>query len=417
MSMKQTLKEKAAELKKHHGEYVALYGQLEEKTKKNEAVTPEERSKLDNMEQAGTKMRAEVERLKNIIETDELLDGASGERQAKDSGRPARVQSKGTQFIESEQYKAAVAAKSETTEKVQVKELYGQTGAGTPVPVYSDRIQEIFTMPQQPTGIRDLINVSETSSNSIDYIKQSVRTNNAGIVPERNADNSNYGLKPESNLELTEESTAVKTIAHWVRASRTILQDAPRLRDMIDNELPYMGDVIEEQQIVRGSGAGTTNLLGIINSTGIQLRVHKVSGRDFSAQDKIADTIRKGLTDITLAFYKGAGVAIAVSPQTMERMELEKDGQGRYLNVFDPVRLQVWRRPVVESFALLNGEAIVGDFKRGATLWDRMESEIRVSENVNDDFIRNALRVLEERRLAFAVIYGDALEYITALNT
>jgi len=412
--MKELLKKKAAELAKHQGEYKAYYESLEAKRTANETVDATELGKLDTMEVAGKAMVAEVTRLKGIVETDELLDAAGDERQAKDGGRQTQRQSKGAQFVTSEQFTDAIKAGRETTDAVQVKELYGAVGANGGLLVRPQVVPGVAEMGRRALSIRDLVNRAETNSSAIQFIKQSVRTNGAAVVPERNSGGTNFELKPESNLAFSEEETTVKTIAHWIRASRTILQDAPRLRDTIDTELEYMGDIVEENQIVRGSGVGTTNFLGIINSTGIQLRTHKSSGRNFDADDKIADTLRKAVTDIHLAFY--VVDAIAISPQAAEGMELEKDNQGRYLNVFDPVRLTIWRRPVVESFALNAGEAIVGAFKLAATVWDRLQSEIRVSENVNDDFIRNALRILEERRLAFAVTRGDALEYVTGLD-
>jgi HK97 family phage major capsid protein len=415
MSMKQTLKEKAAELQKHQNEFKGLWEQLEGKRAKKETVTPEELAKLDNMEAAGKAMRTEVERIKGILETDELLDAASNERQAKDSGRPEQRQSKGAQFINSETFKEAVKSGAPTTvPSVEVKDMYSAGTAGGAL-IARDRQPEVITLQRQPVGgIRLLVNRQETNSNLVEFIKQSVRTNNAAPTADRNAGNTDMATKPQSDLQFTNETAPVRTIPHWMRAHRNLLMDAPRLRDTIDTELEFMGDVIEETQIVRGDGAGE-NLRGIINSTGIQLREHKVSGRAFSVNDKIGDTIRKAITDVQLAFFLD-NITVALSPQVAEALELEKDGQGRYLNVLDPVRLTVWRKPVVESFALTAEEAIVGNFLMAATLWDRMQSEIRVSENVGEDFIKNAIRILEERRLAFAVTRGNALEYINGLD-
>src|SRR5918912_177235 len=99
---RQALKAKASELKKAHEEYKALYTSLEEKRTKNETVDPTDITKLDNMKAAGEKLKGEVEELKYQVETDEHLNSAGSERQAKDSGRPSVVKSKGQQFIESE---------------------------------------------------------------------------------------------------------------------------------------------------------------------------------------------------------------------------------------------------------------------------------------------------------------------------
>jgi HK97 family phage major capsid protein len=359
-------------------------------------------------------MRAEVERIKTIVETDELLNEAGEERQAKDSGaRSEQRQSKGAQFVASETYKESIKGGQAPTSiaGVEVKELYSSSPAAGGVLIAPDRQPGIIEMQRQPLGgIRQLVGRQETTSNLVEFIKQSVRDLNAAGVQDRNAGNTDFKTKPQSNLEFTNGNAGVVTVAHWMRAHRNLLLDVPRLRDVIDSELEYGGDIEEEFQIVRGPG-GSESLLGIVNSSGIQLRTHKAVGRAFAADDNIADTLRKAITDIQLAFYL-EGITVALSPQVGESLELEKDGEGRYLNTFDPVRQQIWRNPVVISFALTEDESIVGNFRLGATLWDRMMSEIRVSENVGEDFIKNAIRILEERRLAFAVTRGDALEYI-----
>jgi HK97 family phage major capsid protein len=64
---------------------------------------------------------------------------------------------------------------------------------------------------------------------------------------------------------------------------------------------------------------------------------------------------------------------------------------------------RMWRLPVVETPAISEGYALVGSFGIGATLFDRMQGTIRVSEQHSDFFVRNAIAVLAEERLALAV--------------
>jgi hypothetical protein len=45
---------------------------------------------------------------------------------------------------------------------------------------------------------------------------------------------------------------------------------------------------------------------------------------------------------------------------------------------------------------------LVGDYQRGATLWDRERSSISVGF-INDQFIRNQRTILAEARAAFGV--------------
>jgi HK97 family phage major capsid protein len=92
-------------------------------------------------------------------------------------------------------------------------------------------------------------------------------------------------------------------------------------------------------------------------------------------------------------------------------MELAKDDQGQYL-VAVSVALggeqRIWRMPVIDTPAIAEGTALVGAFGTGAQLYDREQASIRISEQHADFFVRNAIVVLAEQRLALAVKRPEA---------
>jgi HK97 family phage major capsid protein len=55
----------------------------------------------------------------------------------------------------------------------------------------------------------------------------------------------------------------------------------------------------------------------------------------------------------------------------------------------------------------------VGAFRMAGTIYDRMQTEVLISSEDRDNFVKNMLTVRAEKRLAFAVkrpaalIYGD----------
>ena len=206
------------------------------------------------------------------------------------------------------------------------------------------------------------------------------------------------------------QSTPVKTIATWIAASRRILQDAPQLRGLVDGELTYMLRIDLEGQILNGDGTGN-NFTGILNASGIQTRTQAATGdRGGEASDTKADAIRRAITDIRLEFFEATGVVL--NPGDGEDLELLKDANGNYLNIYDSVTGRIWRVEVAETPLITAGTGLVGNFVLGATLYDRMQTEIRVGEP-NDFFIRNAVAILAELRAAFAVKRPHAFEKIT----
>jgi HK97 family phage major capsid protein len=62
-----------------------------------------------------------------------------------------------------------------------------------------------------------------------------------------------------------------------------------------------------------------------------------------------------------------------------------------------------WRQPVVETPAITQGTFLTGAFGLGAQIYDREQATVRVSEHHEDFFVRNAIVVLVEERLALAV--------------
>ena len=263
----------------------------------------------------------------------------------------------------------------------------------------------IVIQPKRTKRVRDLFPTRTTTAAIIEYFRMTGFTNNAAAVAERNAGNTAFAAKPQSSMSFEGVQTSVKTLAHWEAAHRNVLADEPQLRSIIDNELMYGLRLQEDAQILNGDGTGE-NLLGVLQTPGIQ--TYNWSDGAYSAtaglSDSKADAIRRAATLSFLAYYEPSGVVL--HPNDWEDLELTKDGNGQYLiavSVAMGGEPKVWRLPVVETPAMTEGEALVGSFGQGAQLYDREQASIRISEQHADFFIRNAIVILAEQRLALAV--------------
>lgn len=105
--------------------------------------------------------------------------------------------------------------------------------------------------------IRDLLAQGRISSNSLEYVREEVFTNNAAPVAEK-------ALKPESDITFSKQTANVKTVAHWIQASRQVMDDAPMLQSYVNDRLMYGLALKEEYQLLNGDGTGD-NLEGINN--------------------------------------------------------------------------------------------------------------------------------------------------------
>lgn len=264
--------------------------------------------------------------------------------------------------------------------------------------------------PRRMPRLFDLITVGDTDSDAVHYVRQTTFTNVAAETAEATA--TTTGTKPEATIAFEEVTESVKTIAHWVPATRQSLADAGQMRTLIDSQLQYGLEFRLEGQIVSGAGTGGT-LTGILNQSGILTQA--------KSSDSVADAIHKGITQIRLGFLEPNGVAI--HPTDWELLRLSRDGSGgsattgAYLwgppSTVGPQT--VWGLTAVVTAAIPDDTAVVADW-RYATLWIREAAQILASDSHDDFFVKNLVAVLAEMRAAFGLTLAQAFCKVTGVD-
>jgi HK97 family phage major capsid protein len=250
----------------------------------------------------------------------------------------------------------------------------------------------------RPLSLRQLVTIVGTKSDSIEYASEVSRVAAAAPVDEATALTGTSGTKPEGGIVFELKTAVVRTFAVWAPATKRILSDAPQLRDYIDRYLSQdLGEEVEDQ-MTTGNGAGQ-NFLGILNTPGIQ-----TAGPPGAGQSML-HSLRTGRR-LVVANGRAIPTAVLMNPVDAESLDLiEINGEDNHFvgaGPYAPVQRTVWGMPVVETSAMAQGFALVGDFRR-AVLFDREQASISVG-TVGDDFIRNIVRVLAEMRAGFGVL-------------
>jgi len=323
----------------------------------------------------------------------------------------------GEQFLASDEFKSLNGGRTGVNmsapfeaQSLHTKDLYSGLPTGTPSAFGAVERDGIVPIAQRRSRVRDLFPARTTNAAVVEYFRQTGFTNNASVVPEYSS--GNFGAKPQSTMTFVGEQAPVRTIAHWEAAHRNVLADEPQLRSIIDNELLYGLRLTEDNQILSGAGTGE-DLTGILNTSGIQTYSWS-SGETTPVADTKADALRRAATLAYLAYYEPTG--IIVHPSDWEDIELTKNSQGTYLlamSVAGGAESRVWRIPVIDTPAIASGTALVGAFGTGAQLYDREAATIRISEQHSDFFVRNAIVVLAEERLALAVKRPESFVKVT----
>jgi len=371
---------------------------------------------------------AELKAMEGYDEIAQYMDRPAGRSMAfgaaTGAGAPpeGEFKSLAQRFMESTEFKEFQKSGSLTMKSSWIQDMEDMAGYGqkdvytTLAPVQSTlgfgttQFDPIVPRNYRTARVRDLFPVTPTQANLIDFFRVTGfgssrldTSSNAATVPERSG--GAFGLKPHSNLTFEADSAAVRTIAHWEAAHRNIIQDEPQLRAMIDNELLYGVRLEEDDQILNGSGTGE-DLRGIFMTPGIQAYDQTADGQ---AGDTKLDALRRASTRVILAYYESTGIVL--HPYDWEDIELTKGDLGYYVlatNVAIGAQQRVWRQPVVDTPACPAGTFLTGAFGLGAQLYDRAQASVRIAEQHADFFIRNAVVILAEERLALAVKRPEA---------
>lgn len=270
------------------------------------------------------------------------------------------------------------------------------TSAGAPLSAPDVRVGpgDVALLGRNRLTVRALCAPGRTTSALVQFGRQTGFTNNAASVSEGTQ-------KPESNVTYELVDAPVRTIAHFIKASRQALDDAPQLETLIDGDLRYGLAQEEEVQMLLGDGSNET-LMGIIP------QASSYTPQFFVKHHQRYDDILNGIAQAQAAKYPATGVML--NDIDLLEMQSLKDANGRYLGQgpFGPGLGLLWNLPVIGSPNIPAGNFLVGSFGLAAQIYDRLDVEVLISTEDGNNFQLNLATIRGEERLAFAVKRPEA---------
>lgn len=315
-----------------------------------------------------------------------------------------RAKSMGETFIASEAFKSFRDGASNKARMEFKNTILGEEGSpleptNTIVPlqtmagIVGGAFRSLRVMDVVPTGL--------ASGNTIHYTRELLFTNGAG-------ETSEGAQKPEAVLTFEAVDVPVRTIAHFIKVSKQVIDDAPMLQTYIDQRMRYGVQLRIEQQVINGNGA-SPNIAGILASGNHTAQVATTGEVDF-------DFINRAKYAVLAADYNAD--VILVNPADWGRMERTKtgvSGDNRYVGADGVVSyLQgglvptLWGLPVVASNSVPAGKVIV--MARDALMfWSRQGTTVEIFDQNEDDVEKNLLTIRAEARGAFTVFRPAAV--------
>lgn len=256
----------------------------------------------------------------------------------------------------------------------------------------------MVTPPQPALPVRALMPTIMTQSNMIEFPKESTFTNNVGY---QNPEGSDKG---QSDATYTLVQLPVATLAHWLAASRQVLDDSAALSGYINGRLIYLLEQKVESEILFGSGS--PHLQGICT-----VATPATSVGPLTLADAVGEAVGQ------LASIGVAADSVVLNPGDWQQARMSKAvGSGVYL-LGDPAvatRPALWGLNVALAVSMPSGRFLVGDFATGAAVYDRQQNVLEISREHASFFAQNLVAILVETRMCVAVyspirfVYGLA---------
>ncbi len=308
----------------------------------------------------------------------------------------------------------------------RLAEIRGVNGASVSAPEYkaatdTQTVGAVFTNPVLTTFDRtiipafrlrlvvaDLLSQGTISGNAISYFVEGALEGAFTTVAEGAA-------KPQLHfVDPTLVTDALKKIAGFIKFTDEMAEDLEFYVSEINNRLVYELAKFEEAQILGGNGTGT-NLLGLLNRSGIQTETGA------SIADN-ADAVFRAMTKVST----GSGLdadGIVIHPTDYQAFRLKKDANNQYYGggffsgeygvgtvVSQP---PLWGLRTVVTPAITAGTVLVGAFTQAATLYRKGGVRVESTNSHASDFTSNLITTRAEERVALAVRVPAGLVKLT----
>lgn len=274
---------------------------------------------------------------------------------------------------------------------------------------------QIIARLRRPLDLLDLLSFGTTTSDSYVYFQQTGYTAAAAPVKRRTADGTNYPLaNGPAKLTIVKKTAHVQKANVWARTDVDSLADQGQLESLIRDELLY--DLRSELERQLFADAHQADSLPSLLADAQKTTYAAGADANEKALNKLL-AVRHAKTMATLALQPADFVAL--DPVDREAIEVYRstDGVFQTTALFGNGPTSVWGMPIVDSHALIGRGKIVVGSTRGFRGFTRKGVELTVSNNVGDDFLRDAVALKATTRNIGAVVRPENFVVVSQAAT
>lgn len=320
----------------------------------------------------------------------QLADGVKG------AAGPSAGLTAAQEFVQSEKYKAFVAGNGEIA-KVRLELKSSLTGPlavksttiGGPTTVFPQQMPGVIAGGFVPLTVRDALVTVPVSTNQVNSLREATWVNSA-------AEASEGSVKKESDITFNNYDVPIRTIAHWLKVSKQLLDDAPAIVAYIDTRLRDGLAQRVESQIIGGDGT-SPNISGLLDAGNF-------TAYSSTSTDTLVDAINRAKYALWAIGFPPD--LVIVNPADWGAMEREREGNGTGMYLYGLPGMAAGMNPfgvrVVLSTYVPQGDFIIGAFRASVVLYERQGAVVEMGYTGND-FTNNLVTLRAEERLGLGI--------------
>lgn len=306
----------------------------------------------------------------------------------------SRIMTAGEEFVKSDAFAALLKGDRDKV-RVEVK----NTVVSDSTTVFPEQRPGVIAGDFAPLTIRQLFRAVPVSTNMVNSLRELAWTNSA-------AEASQGAAKNESDLTFEQYNVPITTVAHWIKVSKQLLEDAPAITAYIDTRLRDGLAQRIDAQLLNGNGT-SPNLSGLTDSGNFTAYTP-------TSDDLLVDAINRA--KYALWAVGRMPDTVIVNPATWGSMERTREGAGTGQYLYGAPGSIAGSNPfglrVVLSNNMPAAKFLVGALDSSTVLYNRTGAVVEAGY-VGSDFTNNLVTLRAEERLglgverASGILYGD----------
>lgn len=293
-------------------------------------------------------LQKEIEKLVEIDDTAEKIQQDHGVKNIERFTVDDEHKGFGDLFVNSDVYKSWKRGKPISSElksgMIPILKATFSTTAGWPPE--SIRIGKVVEEALRPIQVIDTIPGGRTGQAAVVYVEETTVTNAA-------AERDENAVYPESALELTQQTSTVRSIGTSIPVTDEQLEDVEEVRSYFNMRLPFLVRQRLDGQLLVGNGTAP-NILGLNNVSGINTQA--------KGADPVPDAIYKGMDLIRITGRASPNIAY-MHPNDWQPIVLLKTADGVYIWGHPSQKdvRTIWGIPVVVTDAQTENTGLIYD--------------------------------------------------------